>query len=479
MDYISLQADPPSIFARNPLKRTIRTAFGVAGILTLLTTGLRSFISRSDPNASMKNTSRKAGSRDASSAISSGSPFYPKEGIDKVLLQPAAPSLLALPLFAPTPPRCVFAYGQYVQCIQDCKQLQTQPEPSREDALLYGATLPPHDYAGPGAYPLALPTRQAKDVLNGVLFCWANGPVGSSALCALDELFAFDSKRPDAAVQRVVARAVRRDGSSQPAYTYLQASSVSEAPRSSASSSEHAPEHWQEVWSAIERMRSARDAPVDTMGCAELGDRESTPADFRFQVLVGLMLSAQTKDEVTAAAVGRLKQFYASEQGGGEGLTAKSVARTEENQLMTLIYPVSFHKRKAHYLQKTAQILQDTLAGDIPPDVKGLCSLPGVGPKMAFLAMQTAWCENVGIGVDVHVHRISNRLGWAGKNGTKQPEQTRERLEAWLPKDKWNAINGLLVGFGQQRCSARSPACSDCLALPYCPFGTARLNEKP
>ena len=76
------------------------------------------------------------------------------------------------------------------------------------------------------------------------------------------------------------------------------------------------------------------------------------------------------------------------------------------------------------YLKRTAIKLRDEFNSDVPQTVDDLCSLPGVGPKMAFLTLQIAWGLNHGIGVDVHIHRISNLLGWH-KPPTKTPEQTR------------------------------------------------------
>ena len=78
---------------------------------------------------------------------------------------------------------------------------------------------------------------------------------------------------------------------------------------------------------------------------------------------------------------------------------------------------------------------------------------------MAYLAMNVAWGEASGIGVDVHVHRITNRLGW---HETKTPEETRKSLEAWLPVSEWIPINPLLVGFGQIHCTPLRPKCSTC-----------------
>jgi endonuclease-3 len=78
---------------------------------------------------------------------------------------------------------------------------------------------------------------------------------------------------------------------------------------------------------------------------------------------------------------------------------------------------------------------------------------------MAYLTMSAAWGRDEGIGVDVHVHRITNLWGW---NKTQQPEQTRSALESWLPKDKWHDINNLLVGFGQTICLPVGRKCGEC-----------------
>ena len=112
----------------------------------------------------------------------------------------------------------------------------------------------------------------------------------------------------------------------------------------------------------------------------------------------------------------------------------------------------------------------DKYEGDIPKTLEELCALPGVGPKMAHLAMQCAWGETVGIGVDVHVHRISNRLRWVNTS-KKTPEHTRVELESWLPESYWRPINQLLVGFGQTICTPLRPRCDECTLsqLELCP----------
>eukprot|EP00906_Rhabdomonas_costata_P022956 RCo033060 len=130
------------------------------------------------------------------------------------------------------------------------------------------------------------------------------------------------------------------------------------------------PAQWKEVWRLIQQMRKGKDAPVDTMGCERLADSGVDEATHRFHILVGLMLSSQTRDEVTAAAMGRLKEY---------GLSIPRVLRAPEAKLRDLIYGVSFHNRKVEY------------------------------PKMAHLFLQVAYGRTEGIGVDVHVHRICGR----------------------------------------------------------------------
>ncbi|XP_065748920.1 endonuclease III-like protein 1 isoform X1 [Phocoena phocoena] len=125
-------------------------------------------------------------------------------------------------------------------------------------------------------------------------------------------------------------------------------------------------------------------------------------------------------------------------------------------------------KNKVKYIKQTSAILQQRYDGDIPASLAELVALPGVGPKMAHLAMAVAWGTVSGIAVDTHVHRIVNRLRWTRK-ATKSPEETRRALEEWLPRELWSEINGLLVGFGQQTCLPLHPRCQACLNRALCP----------
>ncbi|CAP31300.2 Protein CBR-NTH-1 [Caenorhabditis briggsae] len=223
---------------------------------------------------------------------------------------------------------------------------------------------------------------------------------------------------------------------------------------------------WRRDVALIQKMRADMVAPVDTMGCHKLADPLAEPKIHRFQVLVALMLSSQTRDEVNAAAMKRLKDH---------GLSIQTIRAFPVSDLEKILCPVGFYKRKAVYIQQTAKILEDSYSGDIPDTLDGLCSLPGVGPKMANLVMQIAWGKCEGIAVDTHVHRISNRLGWIK---TTTPEKTQKALESLLPRSEWQPINHLLVGFGQMLCQPVRPKCATCLCRLTCPSSTAKTGEK-
>ena len=214
------------------------------------------------------------------------------------------------------------------------------------------------------------------------------------------------------------------------------------------------PRGWEEVYNTMKEMRKHRTAPVDTMGCETLAEDHLSPVDKRFQTLIALMMSSQTKDTTNAIAMRRLQTELPS-----PGLTVQNILAVEPAKLNDMIYVVGFHNTKTKNIKATAEILRDRFGGDIPDSVEGLMSLPGVGPKMAYLCLSAAWGRTEGIGVDVHVHRITNLWAW---HKTRTPEETRMTLESWLPREKWHEINHLLVGFGQTICTPVGRKCSTC-----------------
>jgi len=232
--------------------------------------------------------------------------------------------------------------------------------------------------------------------------------------------------------------------------------------RASASSAQ-----WPAHWAAIEEMRTSGAgvaSPVDTMGAEALaisgaGSYRQGKA-FRFQTLVSCMLSPQTKDAQTAAAFRNLVELCKPLD-----MTSDALARFTEEDVQERIKMTSFYKVKAKNLLNAAHLCNDKYEGDLPLRIEQLLEFPGVGPKVGFLTFSIARGEDHGICVDTHVHRIANRLGWVNTIQAKSngPEKSRKALELILPKEKWGAVNGLLVGFGQSICEAKRPKCNLCL----------------
>lgn len=226
------------------------------------------------------------------------------------------------------------------------------------------------------------------------------------------------------------------------------------------------PQNFIPIYTYIKKMRAKIIAPVDTVGCAKIPitldtEKQLTPINYRFQLLISLMLSSQTKDEINYKAMCQMKEYFLS-QGFKEGICLEAIEAVEEKMLNKLIFSVGFHSRKAQYIKKAASILRDQHDGDIPNTLEGLIALPGVGPKMSYLTLQKAWNLNEGIGVDVHVDRLSKQFKWVNPKICKNPEITRRELQEWLPKSLWMEINPVLVGFGQSICLPKGRRCDLC-----------------
>jgi endonuclease-3 len=176
-----------------------------------------------------------------------------------------------------------------------------------------------------------------------------------------------------------------------------------------------------------------------------------------FQVLIGTMLSAQTRDPVTHEASTRL--FAAAP-------SPSALARLPLKRIERLIYPVSFYRNKARHVKAASQQIMDKFGGRIPATMEELLMLPGVGRKTATLTLIVAHESADYICVDTHVHRISNRFGWVR---TKTPEQTELALYDRVPKRWWADVNLFLVSWGQNVCKPVYPLCRTCPLDSLCP----------
>jgi len=179
--------------------------------------------------------------------------------------------------------------------------------------------------------------------------------------------------------------------------------------------------------------------------------------DSEFHILVTVLLTAQTKDAAVAAL---MPQIFA------EIKEPSDLVRLSVGQIQKLIYPVSFYRNKAKFLRALGRILVEEHDGKVPEKFEDLVALPGVGEKTAYIVLHRAFGTHDGIGVDVHVHRISNRLGLIK---TKTPKETEVALKKLLPRADWEDYNELLVNWGQNICAPLSPWCSKCALFGLCP----------
>lgn len=202
---------------------------------------------------------------------------------------------------------------------------------------------------------------------------------------------------------------------------------------------------------AAARIRDAI-APYKKAALFELAEDGFSSA---FEQLVACVISIRTRDETTLVVARRLF---------GVARTPDAMARLTPEAIDARIAACTFHEGKARQIHAIAERAAREFGGAVPCDFDVLTSFRGVGPKCANLVLGIA-CGQARIGVDVHVHRVTNRWGYVR---TKTPEQTLAALEAKLPRPYWVEINRLLVPFGKHICTGARPACSACPVLDQC-----------
>lgn len=182
-----------------------------------------------------------------------------------------------------------------------------------------------------------------------------------------------------------------------------------------------------------------------------------------FCVLVGTILSARTKDQTTSEACSRLFKRVR---------TPAELRDIPLKELERLIFPVGFYHTKARHLKALPDVLARDFGGCVPDTIEALCTLPGVGRKTANLVVVLGF-DKPGICVDVHVHRICNRLGLIH---TRTPLETEMTLRRMLPLRYWKTWNSFLVAFGQTRCLPIRPKCAGCPLVRWCKTGARSAN---
>jgi endonuclease-3 len=206
-----------------------------------------------------------------------------------------------------------------------------------------------------------------------------------------------------------------------------------------------------DVKKALPVLREAT-APYPKAALFELYEEGHTSV---FHILVACIISIRTYDEVTLPVA---RKLFA------RAGTPAAIATLSEKEIDALITPCTFHEPKAKTIRDIARTTVEEHGGTLPCDLETLLEFRGVGPKCANLALGIA-CSLPLIGVDVHVHRVTNRWGLVQ---TKTPEKTMVALQEKLPKANWVEINALLVPFGKHVCTGYRPKCSTCPLLEMC-----------
>jgi len=176
-----------------------------------------------------------------------------------------------------------------------------------------------------------------------------------------------------------------------------------------------------------------------------------------FSILIGTILSARTKDESTSRIVKDLFKVYKN---------SRQLGNAKVKDVEKIIRSIGFYHVKARRIIEVAKIIDSKYNGKVPDDLEKLVELPGVGRKTANCVLVYAY-EKPAIPVDIHVHRISNRLGLVQ---TKNPEETEFELMKIIPKKLWLDINETFVKYGQNICKPISPMCDVCKIKNFCEY---------
>jgi|GEM_PF-359866 len=188
------------------------------------------------------------------------------------------------------------------------------------------------------------------------------------------------------------------------------------------------------------------------------GTRRGQSGRDPFKSLIGTVLSARTRDENTSMATESLFSKYD---------TPEKLARAPVRSIEKLIRKSGFYKTKARYIKATSKMIVEEYGSKVPESMDELCSLPGVGRKVAGCVMVYSFGKGDSIPVDTHVHRCANRIGLVK---TKDPNRTEQELMKIVPKRLWILVNELFVTFGKKTCKPVGPLHGQCPVRGYCVF---------
>ena len=176
-----------------------------------------------------------------------------------------------------------------------------------------------------------------------------------------------------------------------------------------------------------------------------------------FKILIGTILSARTRDEVTTAVIKALFSRFKNPD---------ELSRANLSDIKKLIQKIGFYNVKASRLKEVSQLIIKKYNGEVPSNLDDLLTLPGVGRKTANCVLVYGF-KKAAIPVDIHVHRISNRIGIVN---TKNPEETENVLQKSIDKKYWIRVNETFVTFGQNICLPIKPKCNVCQLTKMCTY---------
>lgn len=184
------------------------------------------------------------------------------------------------------------------------------------------------------------------------------------------------------------------------------------------------------------------------------------------ELLIATILSAQCTDKQVNIVTRDLFQKFRS---------AKDYTAVQLEELQDDVKRIGFFRNKAKNIQACCQRLSDHHGGEVPPTMEELIQLAGVGRKTANVVLGNAFNVNVGVVVDTHVARLSERLDFSQENN---PEKIELDLQKLVPQDDWCLFSHLLIWHGRRRCFARSPDCLNCEVKNLCPTGKKRMSSE-
>jgi endonuclease-3 len=176
-----------------------------------------------------------------------------------------------------------------------------------------------------------------------------------------------------------------------------------------------------------------------------------------YKILIGTILSARTRDETTTNVIKMLFSKFKNPE---------ELSRANLKEIKELIQKIGFYNVKAARIKEVSKILVEKYNSKVPPNLEDLLSFPGVGRKTANCVLVYGF-KKPAIPVDVHVHRISNRIGIVN---TKKPEDTEIVLQKSIDRKHWIAVNETFVVFGQNICLPIKPKCNVCRLTNLCKY---------